>query len=197
MDSSSGDKATVGPTDLGYYPWSNAASIIENKQTTPQKTQILLQFQRNCFIERADTTGTDVLGNTCSSGVEQCSPKRLHQQSIVKSNTTHRTKHYLKTATRCQTSNQPDLQFSPMINNLSEDGLVIKNLRKPVSICIRTNVYSYSVSNFICHCWPSPHKTIPDSWTLQDPEDVPNYRAHVNQTKPAYPWRGKNTETSG
>lgn len=40
-------------------------------------------------------------------------------------------------------------------------------------------------------------QTIPNSWTLQDPEDVPNYRARVNQTKPGYPWRGKNTETSG
>lgn len=83
-----------------------------------------------------------------------------------------------------------------MIINLSEDSLVIKNLRNPASTCCKTNIYSYSVWLYRPVLALSS-QTIPNSWTLEDPEDVPNYRAYVNQTKPGYPWRGKNTGTSG
>lgn len=81
-----------------------------------------------------------------------------------------------------------------MINNRSEDGLVIKNRRNS---CCKTNIYSNGISDFTPRTLVISPRTIPNSRTLADSEDVPNYRARVNHTKPGYPWRGKNTETSG
>lgn len=70
--------------------------------------------------------------------------------------------------------------------------LVIKKLRHPASPRCKTNIRSNTVLDVSPPRAPvSPQTT--NSQTLQDPEDVANYRAHVKRTKLGYPWRGMKT----
>lgn len=76
------------------------------------------------------------------------------------------------------------------------DRLVIKKLRHPTFPCRKTNIHSNTVLD-VSPPWPPVSPQTTNSGTLQDREDVLNYRACVKRTKPGYPWRGKNRETSG